>query len=185
MSAYSFVVHFPSGLGIKTPMADESDPPRKFYNLKPKEFERVNDVIPAPVDRAIPDAANTTPPIPLPPPGTIDVHTLARQAQAPGNAPLLRSNRDATGPANDVHGMLRENLARANAAGANEMGPAPKRKNRRTRDYFIVLIPVNAFFAYFAFGPMANPVTFVYGVAGMAFFTVALTWVMFGIMNKY
>lgn len=81
--------------------------------------------------------------------------------------------------------MLRENLARANAKGANDLGPAPTRKNRRTRDYFIVLIPVNAFFAFFAFGPLANPITFIYGIAGIAFFTVALTWVMFGIMNKY
>lgn len=162
-------------------MADEPDPPRKLYSLKPKEFERVNDVIPPPVDRAIPDTANTTPPLP---PGAIDVRTLARQAQAPGNLPLLKKHREA-GPDIEVHGLLRENLARANAAGANDLSPAPKRKNRRLRDYFLVLIPVNAFFAYFAFGPMANPVTFVYGVAGIAFFSVALTWVMFGIMNKY
>ncbi len=163
-------------------MADEPDPPRKFYNLKPREFERVNDVMPLPVDRAIRDTSNTAPPLPT---GAIDVHTLAKQAQAPGDRPMLKKDRDATGPANEIHGMLRENLARANATGANDLGPAPKRKNRRTRDYFLVLIPVNALFAFFAFGPMSNPVTFVYGVAGIAFFTVALTWVMFGIMNKY
>lgn len=162
-------------------MADEPDPPRKLYSLKPKEFERVNDVTPPPVDRALPATANTTPPLP---PGAIDVRTLARQAQAPGNLPLLKKHREA-GPATEVHGLLRENLARANAAGANDLAPAPRRKNRRLRDYLLVLIPVNAFFAFFAFGPTANPITFVYGLGGMAFFTVALTWVMFGIMNKY
>lgn len=165
-------------------MADDPDPPRKFYNLKPKEFERVNDVAPPPSDRALPDtSAPTTLPLPASP-DTIDVRALAKQAQAPGSGPLLRKHNEPRAQ-NEVHGMLRENLARAKASGANDIAPAPKRKNRRLRDYLIVLIPVNAFFAYFAFGPMANPVTFVYGVAGMAFFTVALTWVMFGIMNKY
>jgi hypothetical protein len=157
---------------------DEQEPPRKFYGLKPKEFERLNKVAGEP---AQPDLR--------PDPGI--VHTEKERIDlrdilhtAAHGAPLLGNN----GPVNrenEVHGVLRENHAAANAAGLNTLAPKPKRRSRRTRDYWIVMIPVNGFFAFWAFGPWANPASFVYGIAGMALFTSGFTWVMFFIMEDY
>jgi hypothetical protein len=158
---------------------DESDPPRKFYGLKPKEFERVNE---APAAAAGPDL-RADPGITAAKGGPIDVRELARQAT--GNKPLLDGTNQAANRDNDVHVVLRENLARANAAGLNTLTPKKKRPSRRRRDYWLVLMPVNAFFAFCAFGPYANPTTFVYGLGGMAFFSAGFTWVMFAVMDDY
>lgn len=168
-------------------MADGSDPPRKFYGLKPTEFERVNRVpgadVPPP---AVPDRASADPAPAAPPrsdPGApIDVRTLVQQAQTGG--PLLRGS-PAAGPRNDVHAILRDNAARADAAGLNAVAPPPPRKSRRRRDYFLLIVPLNLFFAFMAFGPFANPMTFVYGLAGMILVTGGLTWIMFGVMDDY
>ncbi|WP_438480154.1 hypothetical protein [Oleiharenicola lentus] len=48
-------------------MPDESDPPRKYYGLKPREFTRINEVV-----SAEPTSA---------PPGDNDVHVILRQNQ--------------------------------------------------------------------------------------------------------
>jgi hypothetical protein len=157
-------------------MADDSDPPRVFYQLKPREFERVN----APV--------NSTPTDPSPTPGTtanaegrIDVQELYRKANFPG--PVLTPNK--AGEKNEVHAILQGNLDHANAAGLNEIAPKPKRRSRRTRDYFIVLIALDLFFGAAAFGPYSNVGTMAYGVAGIIISTVGLTWIMFFVMDDY
>lgn len=159
-------------------MADDPDPPRKYYGLKRKDFERVNDVPAPPAESLAPPPA---PPDPAPP-GRIDVHDLARTATA--GTPLLSGNAPANRP-NDIHAILQENLQRANAAGLNDVTPPPKRRSRRLRDYFIVFIPVNAFFGWWAFGPYANAMTFIYGIAGMILFSVGFSWVMFFIVDDY
>lgn len=178
-------------------MADESDPPRKFYQLKPKEFERVNDVsappgplaVPPPsalplADTTPPIAADTAPPIPVAPSAPITVHQLARQAIPDTDAPFLQRS-PGPAPTSEVHGILRENLNRANQAGANDLAPMPKRSNRRMRDFLVIIIPLNAFFAFWAFGPYSGPITFAYGIGGMAVVTAGLAWVMFGVMDRY
>jgi hypothetical protein len=157
-------------------MPDESDPPRKVYQLKPTEFERVN----APRRDPAPDA--TCSPDSPPDSGRIDVRDLIKQGS--GSGPALGVN----GPVNrdnEVHALLRHNVARDNAAGLNDVAPRPKRRSRRKRDYWLLLIPVNLFFAFAAFGPYANPLTFVYGIAGFILFTISLTWVMWGVMDDY
>ena len=70
-------------------------------------------------------------------------------------------------------------------ADLDELTPRPRRISRRKRDYWIVLIPLNAFFGFFAFGPYRNPMTFAFGVGGMIIVTVGLTWVMWFIMDDY
>lgn len=159
-------------------MPDEADPPRKYYDLKPKEFERVNDVPSAPA----PSDFRPDPGIVRNDRNRIDVRDIARQA-AFGHPSHYQRQTPQQG--NDVHRILRENHAQAKASGLNELTPQPRRTSRRTRDYWIVMIPVNAFFAFLAFGPYANAMTFTYGIGGMAVFTFGLTWVMFFIMDRY
>src|SRR5436309_729369 len=113
-------------------MAADEDPPRKFYGLKPKEFDRVNEpAAPAPV------APEPTPsnPASASPTGRIDVRDLTRSAAK--NMPLLSGNIAANRP-NEVHAVLRDNVARADAAGLNELAPKAARVSRRRRDYWLL-----------------------------------------------
>ena len=155
-------------------MADD-DPPRQYYQLKPREFEAVNRPVsqtPAAADGAQPQANER-----------IDVRDHYQQAKTPG--PLLATARAAAARKNDIHVILEDNLAHANAAGLNTLSPKPKRRSRRTRDYFLVMIPLTAFFAYAAFGPYSNVMLMAYGVAGIILSTLGLGWIMFGVMDDY
>ena len=147
-------------------MSDEPDPPRKFFKLKPTEFETVN-------------APRSAPPADA---GPTDVQGLIRAANA---APTKKPATPLATPQNDVHALLRENHERATALGLNEVAPRPKRMSRRKRDYFLLLIPVDAFLAYTAFGPQANVMSLVYGLGGIIFFSLGLTWVMWFVMDDY
>jgi len=148
-------------------MRDESDPPRKHFRLKPRDFDVVN--APgshAPVDSGPTDvqghlqAANTRPP-----------------ARPPGPTPVA--------PINDVQALLRDDAARVQATGINELAPLPRRRSRRTRDYWLLVLSLNAFFGLVAFGPYRNPMTLTYGIAGMIIVTLGLTWVMWFVMDDY
>ena len=155
-------------------MADELDPPRKFYELKPRAFETVNKPL-----RAAPPGG-----VPLPPTqgAKIEVQDLYNQAQTPG--PILTLGRT-IGSENEVNTILKDNLAHANAAGLNTLTFKRKRRSRRTRDYFLVVIPLNAFFAFVAFGPYSNAAVLMYGFAGIILSTVGLTGGMFFVMDEY
>jgi hypothetical protein len=159
-------------------MADDSDPPRVFYQLKPREFERVNALSGSSTPDAPPSDENPAPPAPA----KIDIHDLYAQAAIPGR---VLATGERVGAKNEVHVILKENLNQANAAGLNHLAPKPKRRSRRTRDYLLVLISLNAFFSFAAFGPYSNAVTLAYGVAGIIFSTLGLTWVMYFVMDDY
>ena len=146
-------------------MRDEPDPPRKFYQLKPKEFEAVN------------------PPSNLPPVDSTPT-TVRGHLRAANEGPILRPHQ-APPAETEVHALLRDNHARANAAGLNDVAPRVRRPSRRKRDYWLLLIPINAFFAFMAFGPYRNPMTLAYGIGGMIVFTLGLTWVMWFVMDDY
>ena len=171
-------------------MADDADPPRKVYGFKPKEFERVNE--PA-TTSDVHQPAEIIGPNAKPPradPGRIDVRELFQQAAAATPGPVLDPQRAAPAGAtrngeNDVQAMLRENRARAEAAGLHQVAPPPPRRSRRKRDYWLLVLTCNGFFAFWAFGPWSNPVTFVYSLAGMGLTTAALTWVMWFVMDDY
>ena len=155
-------------------MSDELDPPRKFYQLKPRTFEVANEL-------SAPPPAAGMPPDPLQS-KRIDVRDLYQQAKTPG--PVLALGQQ-TAARNEVHVILQDNLAHANAAGLNTLTPKPKRRSKRTRDFFIVVIFLDAFFGYAAFGPYSNVALMAYGVAGIIISTVGLAWVMFGVMDDY
>lgn len=159
-------------------MADESDPPRVFYQLKPKEFERVNSVPESP--SSMPLAGSENPP--APPPAKIDIHDLYAQAATP--VPLL-THGERRGTPNEVHALLQDNLARANTAGLNDLAPKPRRRSRRLRDYLILVVPLDAFFGFAAFGPYHNVGTMAFGVAGLIVATLGIGWVMFVVMDRY
>jgi hypothetical protein len=158
-------------------MADDADPPRKFFQLKPTEFERVNQ---APAPAADPAAPATRPSEPSAN-QRIDVRDLIKIGA--GTAPVLGANA-VVNRANDVHAMLKQNLAADDAAGLNQVAPRPKRRSRRKRDFWLLLIPVNLFFGYMAISG-GNAVAFVYGIGGIALFTSGLTWVMWFVMDDY
>ncbi|MBL9199910.1 MAG: hypothetical protein JNL39_05350 [Opitutaceae bacterium] len=142
-------------------MADESDPPRKHYQLKPREFERVNE----------------RPGESLPGEGTqpINVRDHLRSAAA-SPAPPGRPHHAAD---NDVHAMLRANHERRRAAGLEEAPPPPPRRSRRKRDYWLAMGLGNA--ALIA-GLFASPV---FAGAGLVIFNTGLTWVMWFVVDDY
>lgn len=185
-------------------MPEEPPPPRKLYRLKPKEFERVNNsprsdepIVPPAPDHGPTEGDS----------GRIDVRDLVRQGLADG--PLLGNN----GPANrenEVHQILRENHAHAEAAGLNAVVPCRRRGSRRRRDYVVLMVVVNtAILALYSvqiligfqvqclaarmpghFGGLVRyaivtPQLYVIPAAGMIFFSAALTWLMFHVMEDY
>ena len=75
--------------------------------------------------------------------------------------------------------MLRENLARANATGLNDVALPAKRISRRTRDYVIALILGNALLA------IATVISPIFGAAGLIIYNLGLTWIMWFVMDTY
>jgi hypothetical protein len=157
-------------------MADDSDPPRKFYQLKPRPFEQVN----APVSET--PASSPAQSRERTRDAKIDVRDLYEQSRTPGPV-LTPPGRE--GAQNQVHAILQDNLAHANAAGINTLTYKRKRRSRRTRDYFLVTISLDAFFAFLAFGPYSNVVIMAYSFAGIIITTLGLWWVMFFVMDDY
>lgn len=133
-------------------MRDEADPPRKHYQLRPTTFERVNPLPPAAPEKDDSSAPSTA--SAAAGDGPIDVGTLARQAMG---GPPLRQATTAPSSLNEVQQMLRDNVARANAAGLNDVVAPTPRRSRRKRDYWLLIVPLNAFFATVAFGPTVIP----------------------------
>ena len=147
-------------------MADDPDPPRKFYEFKPREFEVVN-----------PRANEAQPTAP------INVKDLLRQAGSskPGGvAPA-----DLT-PKNEVHTILQENVANNQAKGLEELTPLPPRKSRRKREFFTLLIIGNAVCGGLAYAAGPNSaIAFASAVGAMGLITAGLTWVMWFVMDDY
>lgn len=155
-------------------MADSDDPPRKLYQLKPRDFERVNA---APPPSAEPGADASAAP------GPIDVRDLARLAT--NGQPLLSPRREPAPGRTDVHGVLQENLARANAAGINDVDLSPRPPSRRKRDYWFSLVAGNAFIIGLVLLLGLNPMTVLFGFGGVIIFSVGLTWIMWFVMDRY
>lgn len=184
-------------------MSDTPEPPRKFYELKPREFERVNS---APREVSEP-AARAGSPAALDQSQPIDVRDLIRQGVPSGP---LRSAHAPANRENEVHAMLRENLARADAAGLNVVAPPQHTFRRRKRDYWMLMVIGNLFiaviyvvelllgfqvqclaakmpgeFANLVRYAVHNPAVWVLAPVGMLFFSGCLTWLMFGVMDDY
>jgi hypothetical protein len=85
----------------------------------------------------------------------------------------------------DVYQVLRDNLARENAAGLNVVKPVPPRRSRRRRDFWLVLIGGNlAIMASVGFTSI-NVMTVIYGFAGVILLSSGLIWIMWFVMDDY
>jgi hypothetical protein len=163
-------------------MQDESDPPRKNYGFKPREFERANPARPPhPSDASVPAP---DPGIVAADSGKIDVHDLIRAGAGAG--PQLGNNavknRD-----NEVHTILRENLQRDIAAGHYDLGELDdSKRRRRIRNYWLALVAFDGPFSLIAYsiGPGAA-IPFVCSLAAIAMFTSYLTWHTFFLRTHY
>ena len=158
-------------------MPDAPDPPRKFYKFKPVDFENVNGVR---------QASSLDDTQPLPDPGIIesdkvriDVRDLARAAKIP----IASSAPAAPKPANEVHAVLQANLAKANAAGLNDVKLNPNYvspQQRRVRRFWLVIfafdVPLGAY-AWWIGHQQAIP--FACAVGGIGFVTGRLIWETF------
>jgi hypothetical protein len=164
---------------------DPSDPPRKFYGLKPKEFERVNPPVAGQPPPSSPPSPPASPPKSreLDPSKPIEVRELFQQASTPG--PVL--SKGPRNDLNDVHVVLKDNLARANEAGLNEVPLRPKRPSRRKRDYMLLMIGTNAGLAFLAIGFFRshNVIGFVSAMAAIGMLSASITWVMWFVMDDY
>ncbi|MBC7367225.1 MAG: hypothetical protein H7343_10520 [Undibacterium sp.] len=161
---------------------DPADPPRKFYGLKPRAFDAVNypahaplsDASPTGPDPGIARAADTAP---------ITVEALNRTAA--GEQPALGVN----GPvnrANEVHDMLELNRRLARQSGAFELKPLPPRRSRRKRDFWILVALANGGCVGFTgLVTRFNPAVMAFGLGAGLFLTLALTWIMWFVMDDY
>jgi hypothetical protein len=136
-------------------MTDEPDPPRKFYKLAEAKFDRVNDAAP-----------------------TAESSSISNQAASEANpAEPLREN--------DVHKILLENRAVDKAGGLFDVAPVVKRPSRRKRDYWLLLLMGDGFFSLALAYWGLRSIPGLFAGAGIIFFSISLTWVMWLIMDDY
>jgi hypothetical protein len=160
---------------------DDADPPRKFYALKStREFPISNP--PTTTAPASPAPKRTPPAAPPSPAGPIDVRDHLRDA---GLVPKTPTERSRVPSENEVHGILRDNLARANEAGLNTLSYKEPRRSRRKKDYFFLMALAVPFFGFLAWSERHNVVVFVSSIAGLGIFTAGVTWVMWFVMDDY
>lgn len=167
-------------------MPDDSDPPRKFYELKPRDFERANPARSGDehTNPLRPDVQRDLPPKAGAPLKPIDVRELNKIASVPG--PVL-TKRPHTVAQNDVQAALKENFDRQDQSGVFKLQDRPRRKSRRKRDYLMLMLVCNVALgvnAYYALH-VGNVVGFVSSVAGMGMLSACFTWVMWFIMDDY
>ena len=147
------------------PNPPKPEPPRQESPPPASAFERVN--------RPASEAQATAP---------IDVKQLYRQGRAP--APV----RGAVAPSqadNDVHAILRANVARDEARGLNQVIPGRRRPSRRKRDFWLLFIGGNLLVVATVSGLHRNAVTLVFGLATIVLFSLGLIWVMWVVMDDY
>ena len=148
-------------------MPDEDDPPRKFYTLKAREFERVNAKPGQPAKTGVIDVRDHL----------RDAATVARQNPKPAETPAAQ---------NDVQALVQANAAKEHAAGINDTAlHRPRRPSRRKRDYVITMAVGNGILLLLlgVFG--LNMGTLIFGLAGFILFNLSVTWIMWAIMDDY
>ena len=108
-------------------------------------------------------------------------HTLTTAKFEAVNAPTATPTPAPT----DVYQVLGDNLARENAAGLNAVQPVPPRRSRRKRDFWLMLVLGNLTIAATVFFTRGNTIAVLLGLAGVIVLTVALTWVMWFVLDDY
>jgi len=122
-------------------------------------------------------------------PGRPDMPTGIREMLQAGPTrpptPTAQTPAAPTTDENDVRALLRESTRRAESQGAFALPTKPRRRSRRTKDYWLVLTVVDGFLLFAALGPFSDIVTRIFGLAGVIVFTTSFTWVMFQVMDDY
>jgi hypothetical protein len=145
-------------------MPDESDPPRKVYGFKEREFKRDNP--PAAGGEAMPTAQ--------------DLAKLAGHHHNPGS----RSGTAKADDPNDVFKVLQQNRQVAAEHGLNEV-EIKRVKSRRKRDFWLILVGGNLAIVGSVFISGINVITVIFGLAGLIVFSIGLSWIMWQVMDRY
>ena len=115
-------------------------------------------------------------------PGQADRHDLKEFSFGEVQFEKVNTN-DAQGRI-EVHDLLQE-IRQAERDSGQDLVEADRfRISKRSRDFWIMLIGVNAVLFGAAIW-MENTVSFVFAIAGSGLFTWGLIWSMFGVMGKY
>ncbi len=147
------------------PSPEEPEAPRRTFRFKPTEFERTN--------RPLDGTDDTT---------AIDARIVNRQANlTPAD---LRAPKAPVAD-NEVHAILRSNVAHANEDALNATLLRERPPSRRKRDYWTLLIGCNLLIAGFVMLIDRSIGTLVFAGAGMILLSVALTWIMWFVMDDY
>jgi hypothetical protein len=143
---------------------EPEDPPRKNYGFKDREFQRDN--VRAAADAPMPTAQE-----------------LAKMA-GPPTAPAKGSAGPKANDPNDVYAVLEENRTRERQLGKDEIA-IKKIKSKRRRDYLLLLVLGNlAIVTMVALGGF-NPISMIFGLAGIIILSLGATWVMWFVMDRY
>ena len=87
-------------------------------------------------------------------------------------------------PNHDIHGILKGNRQAEIDAGLDQVRRNHFRISKRTRDFWLLFISVNAFLL-FGVSRFHNVISMVYGLSGVVLFSLGLVWVMYGVMDRY
>jgi len=118
---------------------EPDDLPRKYYSVKPRAFEKLNE---------------------------------------PGKAP-----EKSTG--HDVFAMLQQNREVEKQSGKDALVIPPKRKSRRKRDYWLVTAGFNLLVIAMLAAARFNPISLLFGFAGLIIFNLSFTWIMWFLLEDY
>ncbi len=133
-------------------------PAKRSYGFKANEFKRVN-----------------------PPGGSpLDVHEVIAAAHRPVSDSPAPSG---TAPINEVTEILRDN-ARLAAQFEKPLEFRP-RSRRRLIDYLTLMVAINGFFLICIIAGRNDMLTVMFSLAGMAVFSSGVTWIMYGVMDRY
>ncbi len=148
-------------------MADEADPPRKNYGFKEREFKRDNR-----------PASASQPPMP-------SATDLAKLAGGPVVSSAPKNQPKASDP-NDVHAVLAANRAVERKFGGDNV-KFTTTGSRKKRDYWLVFLAAEVVFGgIVALGVrQSNPFFLVFGLTGMVIFGIAITWIMWQLVDRY
>ncbi|MDQ5977088.1 MAG: hypothetical protein QG602_60 [Verrucomicrobiota bacterium] len=145
-------------------MPDETDPPRKVYGFKEREFKRDNP--PTAGGEVMPTAK--------------DLAKLAGHHHNPGQ----RTAQAKADDPNDVFKVLHQNRQVADEHGLNEV-EIKKVKSRRKRDFWLILVGGNLAIIGGVYFSGISVITLVFGLAGLIIFSLGLSWIMWQVMDRY
>lgn len=144
---------------------EPDDPPRKNYDFKERAFQRDNPL------------SSEVPPMPT-------AAELARMAGHAPTQPRLQREAKADDP-NDVLAVLEQNRAVERKHGQDELEFKVPRKSRRKRDFWLMMVFGNLSIVGSVAVARFNPISLIFGLAGVVVLSLSLTWIMWFIMDEY